>query len=112
LCSRLYCINCFITLIVNIDFDMISFLVLLSICFPCFCALLLRVNSDSSFWQSCRTLLELMVLDKHLTVRKMYQSKFGGGPSMLENLIGSKSCQRKWVCAEHFFANPMSTSLL
>ncbi|CAJ2638415.1 unnamed protein product [Trifolium pratense] len=62
--------------------------------------------------QSCRTLLELMVLDKLLIARKMYQNIFGGGPSMLQNLIGSKSCQRKWICAEHFFANPMSTSLL
>ncbi|CAI8595722.1 unnamed protein product [Vicia faba] len=62
--------------------------------------------------QSCRTLLELMALDKHLIVRKMYQRRFGGGPSMLQNLIGSKSSQQKWICAEHFFANPMSTSLL
>ncbi|KAI5440336.1 uncharacterized protein LOC127100750 isoform X2 [Lathyrus oleraceus] len=62
--------------------------------------------------QSCRTLLELMALDKHLILRKMYQRKFGGGPSMLQNLIGSKSSQEKWICADHFFANPTSTSLL
>nr|KYP44573.1 hypothetical protein KK1_033920 [Cajanus cajan] len=62
--------------------------------------------------QSCRTLLELMVLDKHLIVRKMLQNMFDGGPSLLQDLIGSKSSQSKLVFREHFFANPMSTSLL
>ncbi|TKY51464.1 B-block binding subunit of TFIIIC [Spatholobus suberectus] len=62
--------------------------------------------------QSCRTLLELMVLDKHLIVRKMHQNIFDGGPSVLQELIGSKSSQPKLICREHFFANPMSTSLL
>ncbi|KAL2317767.1 hypothetical protein Fmac_031643 [Flemingia macrophylla] len=62
--------------------------------------------------QSCRTLLELMVLDKHLIVRKMHQNMFHGGPSLLHDLIGSKSRQSKLICREHFFANPMSTSLL
>ncbi|RDX90912.1 hypothetical protein CR513_27175, partial [Mucuna pruriens] len=62
--------------------------------------------------QSCRTLLELMVLDKHLIVRKMHQNIFDGGPSVLQDLIGSKSSQPKLMCREHFFANPMSTSFL
>ncbi|KHN24557.1 uncharacterized protein LOC114390526 isoform X1 [Glycine soja] len=62
--------------------------------------------------QSCRTLLELMVLDKHLIVKKMHQIIFDGGPSLLQDLIGSKSSQPKLICREHFFANPMSTSLL
>ncbi|XP_057737936.1 uncharacterized protein LOC130955151 [Arachis stenosperma] len=61
--------------------------------------------------QSCRTLLELMVLDKHLIVRKMHQERFGP-PSILQNLIGRKSNQSKWICLEHYFANPMSTSFL
>ncbi|KAK7282250.1 hypothetical protein RIF29_10882 [Crotalaria pallida] len=62
--------------------------------------------------QSCRTLLELMVLDKHLTVRKMNQNKSDGVPSLLRGLIGSKSTQPKVICREHYFANPMSTSFL
>ncbi|XP_061338236.1 uncharacterized protein LOC133285090 isoform X2 [Gastrolobium bilobum] len=62
--------------------------------------------------QSCRTLLELMVLDKHLIVRKMHQSRVDGGSSLLQDLIGSKSNQSKLVYREHYFANPMSTSLL
>ncbi|KAK7313964.1 hypothetical protein VNO77_39171 [Canavalia gladiata] len=62
--------------------------------------------------QNCRTLLELMVLDKHLIVRKMHQNIFGEGPSVLQHLIGSKSSQSKLICREHFFANPISTSLL
>ncbi|KAK7264858.1 hypothetical protein RJT34_32471 [Clitoria ternatea] len=62
--------------------------------------------------QSCRTLLELMVLDKHLFMRKMHQNTFDGGPSVLQNLITSKSSQSKLICRDHFFANPMSTSLL
>ena len=80
--------------------------------FLCLCTLLPSVNADSSFWQSCRTLLELMVLDKHLIVRKMHQHSFDGGPSILQGLIGSKSSQSKLICREHYFANPMSTSLL
>ncbi|KHN11338.1 hypothetical protein glysoja_036035 [Glycine soja] len=59
-----------------------------------------------------RTLLELMVLDKHLIVKKMHQNMLDGGPSLLPELIGSKSSQPKLICREHFFANPMSTSLL
>ncbi|KAL2963531.1 hypothetical protein AAZX31_17G206200 [Glycine max] len=62
--------------------------------------------------QNCRTLLELMVLDKHLIVKKMHQNMLDGGPSLLPELIGSKSSQPKLICREHFFANPMSTSLL
>ncbi|KAK8463670.1 hypothetical protein PHAVU_011G011400 [Phaseolus vulgaris] len=62
--------------------------------------------------QSCRTLLEMMVLDKHLVVRKMHQNIFDGGPTVLQYLIGSKSSQPKLICREHFFPNPMSTALL
>ncbi|KAI4355444.1 hypothetical protein L6164_004219 [Bauhinia variegata] len=62
--------------------------------------------------QSCKTLLELMVLDKHLLKRKMHQSTSDGAPSMLQNLIGRKLRQSKLTCREHFFANPTSTSLL
>ncbi|XP_027358131.1 uncharacterized protein LOC113867201 isoform X2 [Abrus precatorius] len=62
--------------------------------------------------QSCRTFLELMVLDKHLIVRKMHQNIYDVAPSALQDLIGSESNQSKSIYREHFFANPMSTSLL
>ncbi|KAK7271540.1 hypothetical protein RJT34_27516 [Clitoria ternatea] len=62
--------------------------------------------------QSCRTLLELMVLDKHLIVRKMHQNISDEGPSLLQNLIRTKSSQPKLICRDHFYANPMSTLLL
>ncbi|KAE9605186.1 putative B-block binding subunit of TFIIIC, winged helix-turn-helix DNA-binding protein [Lupinus albus] len=62
--------------------------------------------------QSCKTLLELMVLDKHLIVKKMHQNESDGVPSLLRNLIGSKYKQPKMICRDHFFANPLSTSLL
>ncbi|XP_027908281.1 uncharacterized protein LOC114167388 isoform X2 [Vigna unguiculata] len=62
--------------------------------------------------QSCRTLLEMMVLDKHLIVRKMHQNIFEGGPTVLQDLIRSTSSKPKLIYREHFFANPMSTDLL
>ncbi|XP_021750753.1 uncharacterized protein LOC110716442 isoform X1 [Chenopodium quinoa] len=61
--------------------------------------------------QSCRKLLELMVLDKHLIVRKMTQRTSSTPPALLEILSGSYS-RPKFVCRQHYFANPMSTSLL
>ncbi|XP_019460992.1 PREDICTED: uncharacterized protein LOC109360501 [Lupinus angustifolius] len=62
--------------------------------------------------QSCKTLLELMVLDKHLIVKKMHQNESDGVPSLLRNLIGSKYKPPKMICRDHYFANPLSTSLL
>ncbi|KAH1058026.1 hypothetical protein GYH30_002546, partial [Glycine max] len=70
------------------------------------------VMQNPGILENCRTLLELMVLDKHLIVKKMHQNMLDGGPSLLPELIGSKSSQPKLICREHFFANPMSTSLL
>ncbi|KAA0067656.1 putative B-block-binding subunit of tfiiic protein [Cucumis melo var. makuwa] len=57
-------------------------------------------------------LLELMVLDSHIRVRKMYQSKFSGPPGILGALVGRSSKESKFVCRDHYFANPMSSSLL
>jgi len=74
--------------------------------------LVLIVYADSRFLQSCRTLLEMMVLDKHLIVRKMHQNIFEGGPTVLQDLIRSTSSKPKLIYREHFFANPMSTDLL
>nr|XP_011467426.1 PREDICTED: uncharacterized protein LOC101308114 isoform X2 [Fragaria vesca subsp. vesca] len=62
--------------------------------------------------QSCRKLLELMVLDNHLHVRKMHQTTCAGPPPILGALLGSSYKPSKLVCREHYFANPMSTSLL
>ncbi|OVA13387.1 B-block binding subunit of TFIIIC [Macleaya cordata] len=62
--------------------------------------------------QNCRKLLELMVLDNHLIVRKMYQTTSSGPPATLQSLFGSSFKKPDPICRDHFFANPMSTSLL
>ncbi|KAF8011494.1 hypothetical protein BT93_J1946 [Corymbia citriodora subsp. variegata] len=62
--------------------------------------------------QSCRKLIELMVLDKHLTVRKMNQTLGSEPPLVMRSLLGDHFRKSKFICREHFFANPMSTSLL
>ncbi|CAN0906918.1 hypothetical protein LINGRAHAP2_LOCUS24517 [Linum grandiflorum] len=56
--------------------------------------------------QSCRRLLELMVLDSHLIVRKMYQSTGNVTPALLR--LSKPSCMYR----DHFFANPKSIYLL
>ncbi|XP_057527985.1 uncharacterized protein LOC130806801 isoform X4 [Amaranthus tricolor] len=62
--------------------------------------------------QSCRMLLDSMVLDKHLIVRKMTQSTWSTIPGLLESLSDSLFRKPKYVCRQHYFANPMMTSLL
>ncbi|KAL5579539.1 hypothetical protein UlMin_011981 [Ulmus minor] len=62
--------------------------------------------------QSCRKLLELMILDKHLYVRKMQQTTSNAPPSILGTLFKSSFSKPKLVCHDHLFANPMSTLLL
>ncbi|KAJ4824978.1 hypothetical protein Tsubulata_014352 [Turnera subulata] len=62
--------------------------------------------------QSCRSLLELMILDKHLIVRKMCQSTSGVPPALLRTLLGSNFKEPKFEYREHFFANPMNASSL
>ncbi|GMH18149.1 hypothetical protein Nepgr_019990 [Nepenthes gracilis] len=62
--------------------------------------------------QSCRKLLELMILDNHLLVRKMLQTTSYGPPSLLKSLLGSRFRRPEYVSREHYFANPMSASLL
>ncbi|XP_010033740.2 uncharacterized protein LOC104422989 [Eucalyptus grandis] len=62
--------------------------------------------------QSCRKLLELMVLDKHLIVRKMNQTLGSEPPRVMRSLLGDHFRKSKFICREHFFANPMSASLL
>ncbi|KAF5201539.1 B-block binding subunit of tfiiic [Thalictrum thalictroides] len=62
--------------------------------------------------QSCRKLLELMILDNHLIVRKMHQTVSSGPPSILGSLCGSNFKKANSICREHLFANPLSTTLL
>ncbi|XWS20082.1 hypothetical protein CRYUN_Cryun31cG0071000 [Craigia yunnanensis] len=62
--------------------------------------------------QSCRKLLELMILDRHLIVKKMLQMTGSGPPAHLATIIGSSCRKSKMVCRKHFFANPTSTFLL
>ncbi|XP_031385075.1 uncharacterized protein LOC116198940 isoform X1 [Punica granatum] len=62
--------------------------------------------------QSCRTLLESMILEKHLIVRKMRQTAGSAPPSMLQSVLRSGSKESKSIFREHFFANSMSAYLL
>jgi general transcription factor 3C polypeptide 1 len=62
--------------------------------------------------QSCRNLLELMILDKHIFVRKMIQSVPGEPPGLLGGLLGNSFKKSKMTFREHFFANPMSSTFL
>ncbi|XP_056167266.1 uncharacterized protein LOC130138146 isoform X2 [Syzygium oleosum] len=63
--------------------------------------------------QSCRKLLDLMILDKHLIVRKMHQAtSCGGAPPMLWPILGNRFRDSKSIVRDHFFANPMSAAIL
>ncbi|XP_074313192.1 uncharacterized protein LOC141648427 [Silene latifolia] len=63
--------------------------------------------------QSCRKLLKLMVLDKHLFLRKMSQrTSSATAPTLLGSLIGNHFKKAKYICREHYFSNPASTGLL
>ncbi|KAK1592831.1 hypothetical protein Q3G72_031099 [Acer saccharum] len=62
--------------------------------------------------QSCKKLMELMVLDGHLIARRMHQTTYRAPPAVLQTLIGSRSKNSKMVYRDHFFANPKSTTLL
>lgn len=62
--------------------------------------------------QSCRKLLEMMILDKHLVVKKMHQTMSNSPPAILATFFRTSFSKPKLVCREHFFANPLSTSLL
>ncbi|XP_038725452.1 uncharacterized protein LOC120016650 isoform X1 [Tripterygium wilfordii] len=63
--------------------------------------------------QITRKLLEAMVLDKHLIVRNQRQSTSSGVPTILGSLIGSGFIgSSDSIYQKHFFANPVSISLL
>ncbi|KAI3512502.1 hypothetical protein L1887_19818 [Cichorium endivia] len=50
--------------------------------------------------QSCRKLLELMILDSQITVRKMYESVSNEPPAMLRGLFGCSFKKSKTACKE------------
>ncbi|XP_027105521.1 uncharacterized protein [Coffea arabica] len=62
--------------------------------------------------QSCRKLLEKLIQDKHIIVRRMHQTTCPEPPAILRSLLGSCTKKSKLVYREHLFANPMSTALL
>ncbi|KAJ6799562.1 uncharacterized protein M6B38_364900 [Iris pallida] len=62
--------------------------------------------------QTCRKLLETMVCDNHIIVRTMLQTTSAAPPSILQSLFNSKIIEPKLELRKHYFANPMSTSLL
>ncbi|OMO66113.1 B-block binding subunit of TFIIIC [Corchorus olitorius] len=62
--------------------------------------------------QNCRKLLELMILDRHLIVKKMVQATGSGPPTLLAPLLGSSYRKPKFVSLNHYFANPTSTFML
>uniref|UniRef100_A0A161ZTH2 Uncharacterized protein n=1 Tax=Daucus carota subsp. sativus TaxID=79200 RepID=A0A161ZTH2_DAUCS len=62
--------------------------------------------------QSCRKLLELMILDDIITVRKIYQATSCEPPSILSSLFESSYKRSKYVYQEHFFANPINAATL
>ncbi|KAL3519979.1 hypothetical protein ACH5RR_018128 [Cinchona calisaya] len=61
--------------------------------------------------QSCRKLLEKLILDNHITVRTMDQTS-AVAPAILSGLFGSCVKKSKLISREYLFANPMSTRLL
>ncbi|KAJ7951536.1 putative B-block-binding subunit of tfiiic protein [Quillaja saponaria] len=67
---------------------------------------------DALNQQNCKTLLESMILDKHLIVRMMHQTKLNAPPALLRDCLGSTFSKSKSTFRKHFFANPMSTSFL
>ncbi|XP_042053544.1 uncharacterized protein LOC121798547 [Salvia splendens] len=62
--------------------------------------------------QSCRQLLQMMILNNHITTRKMQQMTSSQPPSILANLLGDKCKKSKLIYRVHFFANPSTTTLL
>ncbi|PIN22318.1 hypothetical protein CDL12_04981 [Handroanthus impetiginosus] len=63
--------------------------------------------------QSCRQLLEIMIMDKHIITRKMYEkTSTHQPPSILANLVGDGFRKSKLISRVHYFANPMSTTML
>lgn len=61
--------------------------------------------------QTARKLLQLLELDNHLHVRTMYQSS-SSPPGILKGVIGANFEKQKPVWRKHYYANPLSTTIL
>ncbi|CAN1827352.1 hypothetical protein LINPERHAP1_LOCUS31913 [Linum perenne] len=70
------------------------------------------VMQNPGILESCKKLLELMVLDNHLILRRMHQSTPNAPPALLGSLLRKSFSEPKSVYVNHFFANPTSTCLL
>ncbi|CAN4117294.1 unnamed protein product [Withania somnifera] len=62
--------------------------------------------------QSCRSLLNMMVLDNDIFALKIPQTNPSRAPAILSSLLGSHFNKAQLISREHFFANPSSTHLL
>ncbi|KAL6557503.1 hypothetical protein OROMI_017853 [Orobanche minor] len=63
--------------------------------------------------QSCRKLLEILIMDNHIMMRKMQQTTSSQPPSILGNLLDDRFRKPNLIISRvHYFANPMSTTLL
>ncbi|KAJ0974336.1 hypothetical protein J5N97_016301 [Dioscorea zingiberensis] len=62
--------------------------------------------------QTCRLLLELMILDNHIIPRMMLQTRNTSPPPILQSLLGSNFRATESVFRKHLFANPLSATLL
>lgn len=67
---------------------------------------------DINILQSCRKLLELMILDNIIIVRKMSQATSCEPPTILSSLSRSSFEKTKFIYREHYFANPWSAATL
>lgn len=62
--------------------------------------------------QSSKNLLKLMIMDNYIIARKMYQTTSSDPPAILSGLLGKSFKKQTLICQEHFFANPICTTLL
>ncbi|THG08515.1 hypothetical protein TEA_002148 [Camellia sinensis var. sinensis] len=72
--------------------------------------ILIRMNVLNP--QSSKNLLKLMIMDNYIIARKMYQTTSSDPPAILSGLLGKSFKKQTLICQEHFFANPICTTLL
>ncbi|BAF09421.1 uncharacterized protein [Oryza sativa Japonica Group] len=61
--------------------------------------------------QTCRTLLEKLMFDKHLYAR-VFDERAPSAPTLLQSILKQDRCKEPSKCNKRYFANPMSTFLL
>lgn len=57
-------------------------------------------------------LMETMILDKHIIVRKMHEIISTEPPGILGSLFKKSIKKSTIIYRDHYFANPMSSNLL